>query len=191
VARPKTGETELTRKSIIDAALKILQEEGMAALSLARIAKALGIQTPSLYWHFASKAELYTYVSEAMFREVLAELDPELTGRELLWALGLAMRKNLGLRHDATKLISVAGVSEEIRNELVPALLARVARKDMSLSQARNTVTAIQSLTLGWATFEANPATIHFMRRASQESDRVYQQALAALVFDETHIKGD
>lgn len=190
MARPKTGETELTRRSIIDAALKILQEEGVDALSLARIAKALGIQTPSLYWHFSSKAELYAHVSEAMFREVLAELDPAQSGRDLLWALGLAMRRNLSLRKDATKLISIAGVTDEIRNELVPALMAQVADQDMSLTQARKIVTAIQALTLGWATFEANPATVAFVR-GSAEGDVTYQQALAAIVFDENHIKDD
>jgi len=119
VGRPKAIDAELTREGIIEAALRILDAEGLEALSLARIAAALNVKTPALYWYFKSKADLYTYVSDAIFRNVLDSIGPTLTGRELLWAFGLATRANQRSTKDAAKLISIAGVSEEIRTELV------------------------------------------------------------------------
>lgn len=184
VGRPRVGERELTRPLIIESALRILRTQGLEALSLARIAKTLKVQTPALYWHFASKAELYTYVADAMFRTVLATIDPALTGRDLLWAFGRAKRANLRSSKDASKLIAIAGVSDEIRTELVPALLARVADDSITTFQARKTLTAIQALAVGWATFEANPATSEVMRH-SAEGDAAFEEALAQLIFGE------
>jgi TetR/AcrR family transcriptional regulator, tetracycline repressor protein len=182
VGRPRVGESELTRATIVAAALKILDAQGLEALSLARIASALKVQTPALYWDFSNKAELYTYMADAMFRDVLSALDPSLNGRELLWAFGRAKRANLRTRRDAAKLISIAGVSDEIRNDLVPALLSRVTGSDMTLVQARHTLTAIQALAVGWAVFEANPATSEVMRY-SNDGDSAFEEALTQLVF--------
>ncbi len=119
---------------------------------------------------------------DAMFRDVLAAVDPSLTGRELLWAFGKAKRANLRTKRDAARLISVAGVSDEIRTELVPALLARTSGPDLTPAQARLILTAIQALAVGWAVFEANPATSEVMRYAS-EGDAAYEEALTQLVF--------
>jgi len=190
VGRPKAIDAELTREGIIEAALRILDAEGLEALSLARIAAALNVKTPALYWYFKSKADLYTYVSDAIFRNVLDSIGPTLTGRELLWAFGLATRANQRSTKDAAKLISIAGVSEEIRTELVPALLDRVAQ-EMSPVQARKALTAIQALTLGWSIFEANPATSEVMRKSNDESDAAFREALSHLVFGEIHREPD
>lgn len=190
MGRPRVGESELTRKTILAAALTILDTEGLEALSLARIATALKVKTPALYWHFENKAELYTSMADAMFRDVLAALDPSLGGRELLWAFGRAKRANLRTRRDAAKLISIAGVSDEIRNELVPAFLSRASGPDLSPTQARVILTAIQALAVGWAVFEANPATSE-VARYSNEGDSAYEDALTQLVFGKIPRKTD
>lgn len=186
MGRPKAIDADLTREGIIEAAIEILNSEGIEALSLARIAHALNVKTPALYWYFKSKADLYTYVADAIFRGVLGRLDPTLTGRDLLWAFGLESRANQRTTRDAAKLISIAGVSKEIRTELVPALLERIAQ-EMTPIQARKALTAIQALTLGWSIFEANPATSEVMRRSNDESDAAYREALSHLVYGEIH----
>lgn len=43
---------------IVAAARELLTSEGVEALTLGRVAKAVGIRTPSLYKHFAGKREL-------------------------------------------------------------------------------------------------------------------------------------
>lgn len=187
MGRPRAVDAELTREVIIAAAIKILDTEGLDALSLSRISAALNVKTPALYWYFRSKADLYTYVSDALFRDVLDRLDPTLTGRNLLWAFGLASRRNQRTIRDAAKLITVAGVSDEIRTELIPALLDRIARDGLTPAQARKALTAIQALTLGWSIFEANPATSEVMRRTNESGDAAFEEALSHLVFGEIH----
>ena len=43
---------------IVDAARTLLEEEGLDALSMRRLADRIGIRAPSLYKHFADKQDL-------------------------------------------------------------------------------------------------------------------------------------
>lgn len=59
LARPGPApSTKGRRAEIVAAARRILDDEGQEALSMRRLAQALGIQAPSLYRHFDSKAAL-------------------------------------------------------------------------------------------------------------------------------------
>lgn len=57
------------RTAIVAAAIKVLDERGLDAVSLRAIATNLGIRQPALYHHFASKAELL----DAVANEILAQ----------------------------------------------------------------------------------------------------------------------
>lgn len=187
MGRPRVGEPELTRQIIIDSALKLLDRDGFPALSLANIAKDLNVKTPALYWYFPSKADLYTYAIDALFRDMLETVDPKLNGRDLLWALGCALHAQQRRVRDAAKLISTAMVSKEIRTELVPELLTCIAVGDITHAHARRTLTAIQALTLGWSIFEANPATSEVIRQ-SGDGDTAFEASLAELVYGEASL---
>jgi AcrR family transcriptional regulator len=54
---------EATKGEIVEAAWEQARSEGLAGISLREIAKAVGMQAPSLYGYFASKHEIY----DAMF----------------------------------------------------------------------------------------------------------------------------
>ncbi|MGO4259590.1 TetR/AcrR family transcriptional regulator C-terminal domain-containing protein [Lysobacter sp. TAB13] len=57
---------KLQRQTVIAAGLKLLNEVGMDGLTTRRLADALGVQQPSLYWHFKSKRELLDALAKAM-----------------------------------------------------------------------------------------------------------------------------
>jgi len=60
---------KLQRETVVAAALKLLDEVGMDGLSTRRLAQELGVQQPSLYWHFKNKRELLDALAEAMLGE--------------------------------------------------------------------------------------------------------------------------
>lgn len=64
----------LDRDRIVVAALRILDNQGVEALSLRRLADALGVTPMSIYWHVRDKAELFELVGQAVLAEV--ELPP-------------------------------------------------------------------------------------------------------------------
>ena len=69
--RDRRGERRAaTRQEILDAAWAIVRADGLAALSLRDVASAVGMQPPSLYGYFASKAAIY----DAMFAEGYRQL---------------------------------------------------------------------------------------------------------------------
>ncbi|EME24122.1 TetR/AcrR family transcriptional regulator [Rhodococcus triatomae] len=58
---PRRG---LSLERIVDAAVEVAEEEGVGALSMARVAKRLGFTTMSLYRYVASKDELIDLISD-------------------------------------------------------------------------------------------------------------------------------
>lgn len=61
---------EATRREILDAAWAIARREGLASLTLREVAARIGMRSPSLYSHFASKNAIY----DAMFAQAWTEL---------------------------------------------------------------------------------------------------------------------
>lgn len=60
-----------TRAEILDAAWAVARERGLAGLSLRDVANAVGMQPPSLYSYFASKAAIYDAMFADGYRQLL------------------------------------------------------------------------------------------------------------------------
>lgn len=58
MARRTKEEALETRKSIIDAAVRVFARQGVANASLTDIAQEAGVTRGAIYWHFANKADL-------------------------------------------------------------------------------------------------------------------------------------
>lgn len=74
--RRKLRRGPLTRRLILDASLRLFSQKGFARTSVRDIAQAAGITDAAIYYHFASKRELF----EALFEErgitsAIAELE--------------------------------------------------------------------------------------------------------------------
>lgn len=60
----------LTREQLIDAAVGVLSEFGLADLSMRRLARELDVQVGALYWHVKSKQELLVDVAARLLDAV-------------------------------------------------------------------------------------------------------------------------
>lgn len=87
-SRPAPGErrASLTRERITTTATALVDREGLAALSMRRIAQALGVGTMSLYHYVRTKDELLELIDDAMMGELLVD-DAELPADD--WRTGL------------------------------------------------------------------------------------------------------
>ena len=56
--RPRVGEERLTRERIVREALRVVDAEGLAALSMRRLAAALGVDPMAIYHHLPGKEAL-------------------------------------------------------------------------------------------------------------------------------------
>lgn len=56
---------KLNREIVIAEALDLLDEVGLDAITTRQLAKRLGVEQPTLYWHFKTKAQLLAAMSDA------------------------------------------------------------------------------------------------------------------------------
>ena len=66
MARPR--EPLISRDATVAAAIRIIDAEGLEALSLPRLARAMNVKAPSLYHHFADKSAIL----ESVAREIVS-----------------------------------------------------------------------------------------------------------------------
>ncbi len=77
IAKPSARRAPLTREAIIEAALHVLDEEGLDRVSMRRVAEELGTGAGSLYWHVGNKEELLELVLDRVSSELeLPEPEP-------------------------------------------------------------------------------------------------------------------
>lgn len=62
----------LSRSRIVDAAIAIVDQYGLASLSMRHLAKALNVQPGALYWHVKSKQDLLATIAERILSRPLA-----------------------------------------------------------------------------------------------------------------------
>ena len=72
MARKTKQEAQATRAAIFDAAMRVFALKGVAATSLADIAREAGVTRGAIYWHFTNKADLLA----ALWDEVLQIYQP-------------------------------------------------------------------------------------------------------------------
>jgi TetR/AcrR family tetracycline transcriptional repressor len=96
LARPSSP--LISRENAAEAALAVIDEVGLAKLSLVRVAQKLGVQPPSLYHHFTDKAALLEEVARLLLLNLPGLEKTELPYEERIVTLCVSARRSL-LRH--------------------------------------------------------------------------------------------
>jgi AcrR family transcriptional regulator len=106
-ARGEAGRGErrpLTREAIVDAALALLDREGLAGLSMRRLAQELGTGAASLYWHVRDKEELLSLLLDRIVGEAeVPEPDAD-NWREQVKEMARETRRLLQRHRDAAQI---------------------------------------------------------------------------------------
>ena len=94
----------LTRDAIVDAALVLLEREGLQGVSMRKLAQELGAGAASLYWHVGDKEELLALMLDRIVGEAeVVEPDPE-NWQEQVKEMMRANRRLMLKRRDAAQL---------------------------------------------------------------------------------------
>jgi AcrR family transcriptional regulator len=92
---PRNRDHTLTRDELLDAALQIVDSEGLAALTMRRLAEAVGVEAMSLYHHVPSKDALLDLTVERMRAEMRPFDSPPGDWADLLEAIFVEYRRVL------------------------------------------------------------------------------------------------
>ena len=126
-AGTRSERKEATRRAILDAALRLSVETGLAGLSLRSVAKAVGVVPTAFYRHFASIEELgIALVDEAFpsLRQVLGDLRREMEVHRVIHDSVEILARNVREQREHFLFIArervggLPAVREAIRHEL-------------------------------------------------------------------------
>jgi TetR/AcrR family tetracycline transcriptional repressor len=102
---------EQRRAEIVRAGLELLEEGGLDALSLRRVAQALGMHAPGLYWYIEDKQELIDLLAKAILDEALAGERGPADGEAWepwLTEVAVRMRRALLAHRDGARVVAGA-----------------------------------------------------------------------------------
>ena len=177
----KPAPKPLDRATVLAEAFLLLRENGLAALSMRRLAERLSVQASALYWHFTDKGELLGLMAAEIYRDAREAVGPCSDGRTWLVEYGTALRRRLAQEPDAAQLCAVAPPARDGAPGSADAIAAPLTRFGSSRADALTAVASVTSLALGWSTFEANGPMHHFLEEMI-DFDRSFAAGLKALV---------
>jgi TetR/AcrR family tetracycline transcriptional repressor len=151
----------LDRQQVIDEALRLLDAEGLDALSLRTLAGRLGVSAPTLYWHIENKAALLDAVADAIMDEAIAavpESRADAQWAEWLLTVLLALRGALLRHRDGARTVSGARLALR-RGDFSELAMSTLVDHGVERGQARLIVLAGESFTIGYVLGE-QPAAV-------------------------------
>lgn len=143
--------TRLNRDDVLRAALELLNEIGIDALSTRKLAERLGVQSPTLYWHFKSKAALLDAMSQAVLQQSRAREAPAAheSWKEWLMADGRSFRRALLAYRDGARLHAGTRPGEAQR-ESIEARLRLLCAAGFEPGPATLLMMSVGRFVVGW-----------------------------------------
>ena len=147
----------LNQQMIVAEAVALLNEGGLDNLSLRKLADRLNVSAPSIYRHFADKADLLVAVLDMLFFEVLHAVPEHRDPARWMEAFGEVFWRKLMAVRDYGRLVLVTEIKPEQVARTVATVRARLEPLAMPTDEALNLQSSIQALLIGWASFAHAP----------------------------------
>jgi TetR/AcrR family transcriptional regulator, tetracycline repressor protein len=143
----------LDRPVILHHAFQILNESGPESLTLRRLAKALGVQAPAIYWHFKNKQELLDEMGTQVLREAIAQPSgSEAAESWQVWAMayGLGLRRILLRYREGARIFSGTYLTDTTVYDAMEASLRILTSAGFSLREAVAGMGTLYSYAIGF-----------------------------------------
>ena len=176
-ARPEPR-TPLNRERVLAAALELADREGLAAVSMRRVATRLGVEAMSLYHHVRSKSDLLAGILE----HVLSEIELPVAGtpwKAALRSTALSVHAVLDRHRWAAAVLMTPASFSRTRSRWMEAVLAALAAADLPPDLADHAYHALDSYTIGFTLWQS---TIPDSAAQAEDHGRAF---LATMLIDE------
>ncbi|MDQ3337330.1 MAG: TetR/AcrR family transcriptional regulator C-terminal domain-containing protein [Myxococcota bacterium] len=139
----------LTREKILDAALELLDRDGLEGLSMRKLGAAVGVEAMSLYNHVANKDALLDGIHE----RILLSLEPGTarTWQSFIRNQALALHRALLAHPHAIPLFATRPAATPAAIERLDQYLGVLLRAGFNATQALSIVQLIAQLVVGHA----------------------------------------
>lgn len=143
------------RSEVVDTAAHLLDEYGIADLTMRRLARELGVTPGALYWHFSDKQELLGAVADRILGAAVHPA-PGTRWSERILATGAALREALLSSTDGAELVSATFASDTSRalREIVAELVAAATDAGFDATAAELAARTVVYYVLGFTADE-------------------------------------
>jgi TetR/AcrR family tetracycline transcriptional repressor len=123
----------LTRDRLVEAALELVNEEGLEGLSMRALADKLEVKAASLYWHVRDRRELLELLAESILEPVRARRGAG--WRDNVQAAGSALSRRVSAQKDADRIL--LEVPEALRrSDVYQDVVAQLTSAGLQQSEA-------------------------------------------------------
>ena len=158
VVGAKQSRVTLDRAAIVEAALALVDEDGLDALSMRKLGRSLGVEAMSLYHHVSDKDDLLDALVERVYVDIeLGEMSDEWPDR--LSNYCQALRRALMLHPNLLPAVSTRPVMSTSTMGLVEVALTELTSLGIEAEQARRILAVIVSFIMGHVLTEAGART--------------------------------
>lgn len=143
----------ITRQRIVTAALELLDDEGMDALTVRALASRLDVRAPALYWHVRNKQELLDEMATEVMRRVagaFAAVPPGEGWRDDLAAYARVLRAEYLLHRDGARTFSGTRITDPDVVRMKEPLFDRWAAAGWDPADADDAVDLVTAFVVGF-----------------------------------------
>ncbi|MCX4095133.1 TetR/AcrR family transcriptional regulator C-terminal domain-containing protein [Nocardia sp. alder85J] len=174
---------QLHRADVIDGAVAILDQYGLADLTMRRLATALSVQPGALYWHFANKQALLGAVADRILAPMEEQLGPgEWTAQ--LSVLAHRLRSCLLAYRDGAELVSSTYASRLTTSKGRERMAGGLIRAGMTREEADLAAYTLLYYVLGEVVDEQSRMQMDSAGALPDESSPLYENTSATERFD-------
>lgn len=153
-ANPGARRVRRSKDDIVEAALGILDDQGLPDLTMRRLGEVLGVQPSAFYWHFDSKQALLAAVSGRILGPMAGADVPTSSLPSAATALGTHLRDCLLTYRDGAELVSSSLALGLVSSPVHAPLVATAQKLKAPEALARTAAEAITHFTIGYAFHE-------------------------------------
>jgi TetR/AcrR family tetracycline transcriptional repressor len=190
VVRPKVP--LISRRRALEIALEIVDSDGLDALSIRRLATAMGVNGASLYHHFSSKEDIVAGVVDLALAEVRGVGEPSASWRTWLPENARSLRHAL-LTHPALLPVVVAARSHGLGARLLDATAARLMGEGVPSAVVMPLLDALAAFAISSALHETRsgdpdesaeeyPALAKAAAERGLSADQIYDLVIASIL---------
>jgi AcrR family transcriptional regulator len=151
----RTAPAGLSRDRVLDAALALIDRDGIDKLSMRRLGAELGVEAMTLYYYVPNKAALLDGLVERIATRATADMPADGTWRDMLRGFAESCRTEL-LRHPGVlPLAATRPVLTGAALDVVEAGAARLCRAGFTPHEALHVINIVGTFVLGHTLAEA------------------------------------
>ena len=174
---------QLRRPDVVDGALNILDDYGLADLTMRRLAGSLGVGPGALYWHFPNKQALLGAVADAILAPIAIPCENDPWDRRLA-GLAHGLRDCLLSRRDGAEVVASSMSARTVSSPIRALLCGAASEAGLEPQHAESTADTLLYYVLGAAMDEQSRIQMDSVGALNDDASPLADSISAATKFD-------